>query len=444
MPDKPSPDQPISIVLLPIETGEKQRLTAPPGMSVDSDPAFSPDGRMLAFTRTASGVPVPFGIAELYVIPLSSSLAPAGAPKRLTFDNHLALSPTWTTRRQIIFASDRAGTGSLLWRIDVAGGAEPRRVESVGEDASVPAVSPKGDRLVYTRGSPGANIWRIELSPTKNQNNASDVKRSPLVTSSRRTNGARTSPDGSRIVFASNRSGAGEIWLSDASGQNVRKLTNLKAHSASPRWSSDASVVFDSTVDGHWDVYVISTDGGRPRRLTSGLGDSSAPSWSRDGQWIYYMSAREEDVEIWKTPVSGGKPVQVTRDGGFVPLEAPDGRFVYYLKKDSHSHLFTKTEQSDGLWRARADGGEEMRIFTDPVTYRAFDVLEDGIYYLSPGRSGETLLKFYEFSNKTSALLATIDKPVGNYLDFSPKRRWLLYTQQDEAAGDLMLVDGFR
>ena len=68
--DKSSPDEPVGLFLLSIETGDKQRLTKPPSNTVgDSGPAISPDGRMLAFTRTTGTV-----VNDLYVADLSPAL----------------------------------------------------------------------------------------------------------------------------------------------------------------------------------------------------------------------------------------------------------------------------------------------------------------------------------------------------------------------------------
>jgi hypothetical protein len=100
-------------------------------------------------------------MAELYVMPLSGSLAPAGAARRLTSD--IASNPAWTRDNQIIFSSALGGAQFRLWRIGISTGAQPRPVEPVGEDVRNPAISLKSDRLVYTVGSLRANVWRIEL-----------------------------------------------------------------------------------------------------------------------------------------------------------------------------------------------------------------------------------------------------------------------------------------
>src|SRR4029077_20907680 len=119
-------------------------LTSPPPTILgDGMPAFSPDGRMLAFVRSIGVI-----LNDIYVVPLSATLSPEGEPRRLTFDNHATDTPTWMPDgRQVIFSSNRAGLRKL-WRIPVKGGEPPRRLESIGDDGSYPAVSRQGHRLV--------------------------------------------------------------------------------------------------------------------------------------------------------------------------------------------------------------------------------------------------------------------------------------------------------
>jgi len=438
--DKPFPDEPISLFLLSVDTGEKRRLTqTPSGMIADSDPAFSPDGQRLVFTRSTG-----LSVADLHVIDLSPAFAPAGEPKRLTFDNRDAYSPAWTPDgRQIIFSSNRVGGGATtLWRIGASGGEQPQRLESVGEDGRNPTISPKGDRLVYDRRSGDRNIWRIELPAAGKQIGSAELKRSLFIASSRNDGAARMSPDGSRIVFGSNRSGSPELWLCDSSGRNAAQLTK-QIGGSSPRWSPDGErIAFDSNIEGHFEVYVINANGGRPQRLTSGSTDSSAPSWSRDGKWIYFISTHGGEGQVWKAPSGGGRPIQVTKSGGFTALESRDGTFLYYTKYDE-AKAYLKNDPIGGLWRAPIEGGDETRIL-ESLNSRAFEVVEDGIYFFAPGRSGETLLQFYTFATKKTTLIGAFKKPVGGLIDVSPDRRSILYTQIDEAGGDLMLVEGFR
>jgi Tol biopolymer transport system component len=428
--DKPSPSDPVALFLLSVDTGDKLRLTQPPSKATgDNGPAFSPDGRMLAFTRSLG-----FVVNDIYVIGLSSTLTPQREPRRLTFDNRRSYSPAWLPHgREIVFCSNRAGMNSL-WRIEVKGGKTPQRLESVGEDGFYPAIARQGHRLAYTRSWSDANIWRVELPEVHSRAIPAALKSSLFIASTRTDGDAIFSPDGKKIAFWSERSGFYEIWISDSSGLNPVQLTSLGADSGSPRWSPDGKqIAFDSNQAGHWEVYVTNASGARPRRLTNGTVDSARPSWSRDGSWIYFGSIRAGDNQIWKMPSAGGDAIQVTTKGGFFAAESSDGKFLYY----------TKTDGVSGLWRAPISGGEETQVL-EGVNRRAFAVRQDGIYFFGPGPSGRTLLRFLSLASPRPITLGTIEKPVNMYLDVSPDGRRLLYSQIDHQVENLMLVENFR
>src|SRR6478736_4833703 len=72
-------------------------------------------------------------------------------------------------------------------------------------------------------------------------------------------------------------------------------------------------------------------------------------------------------------PAEGGEAVQITNQGGYVAFESPDGKFVYYTKKDT-----------PGIWRAPAEGGKEIPVIdsfnlSDNANW---EVVTDGIYFI--------------------------------------------------------------
>src|SRR4029434_5004527 len=88
------------------EDGEKERLTSPPESSSDDFPAFSPDGKTLAFIRSGS-----FSSEDIYLISIGG-----GNVRRLTANDRRIHSLAWTADgREIVFSSNRGG-GFSLWR----------------------------------------------------------------------------------------------------------------------------------------------------------------------------------------------------------------------------------------------------------------------------------------------------------------------------------------
>jgi len=428
--DKGSPDEPFGLFLLSVESGEKRRLTSPPSNSQgDGGPAFSPDGRTLAFSRFSGS-----GAGDLHLLAFSREMAPIGQPKRITFDNRHTLNTAWTADgREIIFSSNRAGGSFNLWRIGVAGSGKPVRLASVGEDGIYPSISRQGNRLAYTRSFVDTNIWRLELSGLQSKHSSPVPKGAPFIASTRAETAAQFSPDGKRVAFASDRSGTYEIWACDSNGLNVVQLTTIGAYSGTPRWSPDSQrIAFDSNVEGQYEIYVVSANGGKPSRLTTNLADDAAPSWSRDGNWIYFASTRSGRYEIWKVRPDGGEAVQITRNGGFVPFESPDGKYLYY----------TRSYVTSALWRVPVAGGPESQILP-AVAQRGYSVVDEGIYFLAPPEHGHSSIQFFRFATGKANAIAIIEKPVFLGLSVSPDGQSILYSQHDQQVADLMLVDNF-
>ena len=215
--DRNSPGDPLALFLLSTESGEKRRLTSPPAKSRgDFGPAFSPDGRSLAFARRLG-----FFVSDIYLLDLAEDLTPNGEPKRLTFQNLPSWSPTWTPDgREIVYASGWGVESMSLWRISVSGSGEPERLPVAGEEVDFPAISRRANRLAYTKQSIDTNIWRLPLR----ESGSGAAAATRLISSTRDDYNPQYSPDGKRIAFSSSRTGTFGIWLSDPDGSNAAPL----------------------------------------------------------------------------------------------------------------------------------------------------------------------------------------------------------------------------
>ena len=145
---------------------------------------------------------------------------------------------------------------------------------------------------------------------------------------------ARYSPDGQHITFCRRLAGTTEVFVCDGDGRNVTQVTSVgRSGVDNPRWSPDSQfIAFQSGQPGNCSLYVVAMgpDRNKPRQLTSGTYNDQTPSWSRDGQTVYFNSNRSGSSEIWKVPVQGGEPVQVTAGGGDFYQESADGQWGYY------------------------------------------------------------------------------------------------------------------
>jgi Tol biopolymer transport system component/predicted Ser/Thr protein kinase len=423
--DRNSDSEPLGLFLLSVESGAKRRLTSPAEkVFIDSQPAFSPDGRTLAFIRQSVA-----STLDMYVLPLSENVHSLGEPKRLTFDSQLNFRPVWTVEgREIIFSSGPVFSPNLF-RIAASGVGKPQRLAGVGEDGSEAAISHRTHRLVYTRELRDANIWRLEV-PGPHGKISSPTK---LISSTRVDRDAQLSPDAKKIVFSSNQTGSFEIWICDSDGSNAQRLTSLIGHCGHPQWSPDGErIAFSSLQKRRWEFYVISANGGKPKQLASSSANEGGPRWSRDGKWIYFQSDRSGENQVWKMPVGGGKARRLTTKGGQWPLESPDGQWVYY----SHGN--------SSLWKVPRDGGEETQVL-ESVDRKAFAIVKEGVYFIpKPDAAGGYSIQFFNFATKRIRSISTIESTIGSDLSVSPDGRWILYSQIDREGSDLMLVENFR
>jgi Tol biopolymer transport system component len=248
------------------------------------------------------------------------------------------------------------------------------------------------------------------------------------------------SPDGKRMVFASDRTGNWEIWVASSDGTKQVQLTTFRqsAFTGCARWSPDGQrIVFESITGGHGDIYVIGADGGPAERLTADRFDGSRPSWSQDGRWIYFRSDRSGSQQIWK--MAAAKPykpvVQVTRNGGWDAAEALDGKLLYFTKPATR-----------GLWSIPVNGGDESRLL-DPVFRGYWSVAENGIYFVEGTGFATAKVQFYSFGSRKLTQILKIEKPIFHVAPgFSTTRdgRWIAWDQADREQSDLMLLENFR
>ena len=368
-----------ALFLISAKTGEKQRLTTPPKYHFHVQPAFSTDGRSLAFSQQCNYT------GDLYMQTLDDALAPQGEPVQLTTGIELASFPVWTADGDEIIFSANIETAPNLWRMMVSDPGKPQRLATVGEGGTFPALSRNGRRLAYTRRIVDRNIWQIKISAS----GTALPEMAPLINSTKDDYIMQYSPDGSRIAFGSDRSGASEIWICNSDGSNEYQLTFFGGPiTGTPRWSPDGKqIVFDSRPEGHSDIFIVDANGGEPRRLTSDPANDLVPSWSRNGKWIYFSSNRGGSNQILKILADDRtlpeKVIQVTQNAGLNVFESYNGKLLYYTKG---------IIAPINLWQVPVEGGEETLIIESIQSWFAgYALADNGIYFIP---SNEAELRF--------------------------------------------------
>lgn len=417
-----SNDAPSMLYLLNLTTLSTTTLTIPPeGFPGDFKPVFSPDGNQIAFIRALDTG------NDIHVINLGG-----GETQRLTFDGLEISGVDWTSDGEhIVYSSNRDGTSSL-WKIAATGGYPERLPLGGGVEGNDPNVA--NNRLVFTQSFTETNIWQMQL------NTVGGIASAPIsfIRSTRRDESPQFSPDGTRVAFASTRSGSAEIWLSDANGQNLLQLTHFEGpQTRNPRWSHDGTrVVFESHAEGYAGVYLTDIASGRTTRFTEGPFIERLPSWSHDDQWIYFDSNRSGRWDVWKRPVQGGEAVQVTGEGGSGGVSSMDGVYLYYTKPGI-----------TGLWRIPTAGGIEEPILPDLRWWNwgCWSVHESGIYYLNWNQRIESLY-YYDFATASTTAILEFPETVASRqpsLTVSPDGTTLLFPQVDYSYFDIMVSEPF-
>jgi len=259
------------------------------------------------------------------------TMPPLGSPQvRLTDarqdDSQSAWSPDG---RRIAFKSRRDGNNEL-YVVRADGDDETRLTTSPRVSEGQPAWSPDGTRLLYrqTPDNPitqNADLWQIDVNPA-----APNAR--PVL---QRTGDERYpswSPDGTKIVFRGDQdlvdhSGDEELYLMNADGTGVVQLTRNNVFDSAPAFSPDGSrILFESARDSGsafaLDVYVMDTDGGDVRRMTADPAHDEGAVFSPDGRKILFTSERGGSSDIYVMRADGGGVRRVTDDPG--RDESPD------------------------------------------------------------------------------------------------------------------------
>jgi TolB protein len=134
------------------------------------------------------------------------------------------------------------------------------------------------------------------------------------------TDQKQVTPDGSKIGFTSFRDDDFEIYIMDADGKNPLRLTRSPGRDFGGCWSPDGGrILFASNRDSGasrmgvaYEVYVVDADGGNSRRLTKSPARDSGAIWSPDGNAIAFVSEREGNKEIYLMKPDGTNKVNLT------------------------------------------------------------------------------------------------------------------------------------
>jgi TolB protein len=225
----------------------QRRLTHSPA-SNNTAPVWSPDGTKLAFMCTFG---TPHIVTEICVVG-AAGRGFRELTARTEGDN---LYPQWSHDSQIVLCTRSFG-GYSVWALRADGGGESLLVARGAEAA----YSPDG----------------LHLASLSGRARALYVGRRRVTHGTPSIDSLAWSPKGDRLAFVAGR----DIYVVGADGSDERRLTHGPGNSLSPVWSSNGkTIAFERTRGQSSSVYVVSADGGQARELTGGDGKNGGPAW---------------------------------------------------------------------------------------------------------------------------------------------------------------------
>ncbi len=222
----------------------------------DETPAWSPDGRQIAFARSS--------VTEQPIIANTTIQVMDSDGNNVSRLITQAGQPAWSpdgTQLAVSGGDDRIST------IDIDGSNQVQLTPGSGQN---PVWSPDGQQIVFDNiadlfviNSDGSDVTARTSSPADERYGA-------------------WSPDGRQIAFATNGHGDWEIYVMKADGSNATRLTNSPADDVYPTWSPDGTqLAFASNRDGDWEIYVMKADGSGQINITNNhSANDEQPSWS--------------------------------------------------------------------------------------------------------------------------------------------------------------------
>jgi Tol biopolymer transport system component len=219
------------------------------------------------------------------------------------------------------------------------------------------------DLLLSVRRGAGADI--VQVDP------ADAGSLVPLLANGDLNQQAAWSPDGTRIAFSGTVDGNADIYVMDADGTHLTRLTTAPEQDAEPAWSPDGgTIAFTSQRSGSPQIWAMNVDGTGLRQLTVGTGASTSPAFRGDGAMIAFISTRDGNPDLFEMGNEGANPQAITRtpEAESQPAYFPNGDLAVVV---------TRPGRGD-IRRIRAGNGERVMLESTVGTITALALAPDG------------------------------------------------------------------
>lgn len=270
----------------------------------------------------------------------ASADEPAGL-RKLTSDGLLKQRPAWSpVGREFCFARHE-GSKILLWLLDPQTG-ERRRLTARDMPEYDASWSPDGKQLVFScvtfaGGQGNVDLCTVSLDKPESRHLIGDSGKLSHEES------PAWSPDGKQIAFTSTRDGNQEVYLIDATGQNLKRITQDPGLDAHPAWTPDGQhLLFATNRWGDMEIAQVDTQGEKVDRLTNSKGLDDYPVCSADGSQIAFLSNRATQYEVFVMPATGGEARNISRHAGIdnFPAWTPKGDLAWVSDRDGGFEIY--------------------------------------------------------------------------------------------------------
>ncbi len=235
---------------------------------------------------------------------------------------------------------------------------------------------------IYIKAIDGVAVTQLTSDP------ASDVQ-------------PRFSPDGSRVAFASNRSGNWDIWVIKLDGGQPVQVTNTPHDEVQPSWSPDGNRLVFSSLSargGQWELWVANATNGASREF---IGYGLFPEWSPVNDTILFQRARERGsrlFSVWTVQLNQGEPQYPTEMASSanqaltLPTWSQDGTHIAFVSVPYTP--FEEVANKPGLparsdiWVMSSTGHMKVRLTDGMTANYAPAFAPDGRVYFATGRDG--------------------------------------------------------
>jgi Tol biopolymer transport system component len=385
-------------------------------------PRWSPDGKRIVYQRFER---TRFDVA---VVDLSTRQSTT-----VTHDVYRKINPAWSSDGRMVYYSSDAGGGMNIWRLPLDDKSKPagppqQLTSGAGQDVEV-AVSPDGQRMIYTTLHQNADLWRLPITPQ-------GVVTGPpeqLVATTREDSRGAWSPDGQSIAFNSDRGGSMNLWVYSLKDHAARQITSGPGGDFQPSWSPDGkTLTFFSSRGGKagTDIWKVDVASGQLTELTNGRSLDINPFFSPDGKRIVFQSDASGRIELWLMQADGTQLHQLTSTGA-------TGHFMRWL---ADGNIYFRSPSSPSLMRVSPAGGEPEVTGKQVGSHMSFS--PDGTHYIDV--RGHKALWLYSLKADSAKQIfefqdadVRIDYPV-----WSPDGKSLLFDWFKPKEGDLWLAEG--